>query len=880
MAKAIPTVRTTCPYCGVGCGVLATPDGAGGLAIAGDPLHPANFGRLCVKGSALGETVDLAGRLLHPLIDGERVSWPTALDQVAAGFSQAIAQHGPESVAFYVSGQLLTEDYYVANKLMKGFIGAGNIDTNSRLCMSSAVAAHTRAFGSDTVPGCYEDLEEADLIVLVGSNAAWCHPVLFQRIMAAKAQRPSMRLVVVDPRHTASVEGADLHLALKPGSDVALFNGLLVYLADHGYADHPYIAAHTNGVEAAVAAARDGDVAGLCDLDEDDIATFYRWFAETERVVTVTSQGVNQSSAGTDKANAVINCHLLTGRIGKPGMGPLSFTGQPNAMGGREVGGLATMLAAHLGFGDSDRDRLGRFWGSKNIAPQPGLKAVDLFQAMADGTIKAVWIMATNPVVSMPDAGLVRRALETCPLVVVSDVMRHTDTTAYGDILLPALAWAEKDGTVTNTERRISRQRAVLPAPGEAKADWWMLAEVAARMGYGAAFNFTTAGDVFREHARLSGFENNGQRDFDISGLVEVDYAAFPPVQWPVLAGGEGVARLLGDGRFFHPDHRARFIPTPARPTARVCTPAWPLALNTGRTRDHWHTMTRTGKSPRLASHAAEPWLAIHPADAARFGLVEDDFARISSPHGSAVMRVVYDPCQRVGDVYAPMHWNQQFASEAGIGGLIAPFVDPVSGQPELKHTPVMVVPVAMTWQARLYSRSEVNISALGPAVQWSRSQGIGHSRWLLAGEGEALPWGDWLATQWADQGVGADRLEYRDRRLGLYRTALIAEGQLEVALFVGRQSPPPVQDWIAALFSDVAPLDRQTRADLLAGQRVSVGPDVGPIVCACHQVGKNTLMQAITAQGLTTVEAIGEHLKAGTNCGSCIPELRGLLRG
>ncbi|MEA1652722.1 molybdopterin-dependent oxidoreductase [Nitrospirillum sp. BR 11164] len=431
-------VRSTCPYCGVGCGVVAQADGR----VVGDTDHPANRGRLCSKGSALAETLKDGERLTRPLIDGRAADWTQALDLVAQRFKATIAEHGPDSVAFYVSGQCLTEDYYVANKLMKGFIGSGNIDTNSRLCMASSVAGHNRAFGADVVPGTYEDLELADLVVLVGSNSAWCHPVLHQRLLAARAKRP-LRIVAIDPRRTATCEDADLHLAVRPGADVALFNGLLAHLADQDQLDHAWMAAHAEGLEPALAAARQttDQTAALTGLDPADLARFYQWFASTPRVVTVYSQGVNQSSVGTDKVNAIINCHLATGRIGKPGCGPLSITGQPNAMGGREVGGLANQLAAHMRFDQPEAiDRVRRFWRAPNLATKPGLKAVEMFDAVLDGRIKALWIIATNPADSLPRADRVREALRACPFVVVSDCWPN-DTTALADVVLPAAGW-------------------------------------------------------------------------------------------------------------------------------------------------------------------------------------------------------------------------------------------------------------------------------------------------------------------------------------------------------------------------------------------------------------------------------------------------------
>src|SRR6201996_5517061 len=561
---ALRTTSTTCPYCGVGCGVLATPDGNGAAAISGDPSHPANLGRLCSKGSALGETIGLENRLLYPMIrcsNGamERIAWTDALDHVAHRFAHIVARDGPGAVAFYLSGQLLTEDYYVANKLMKGFVGSANVDTNSRLCMASSVAGHRRAFGADTVPGCYEDLDQADLLVFTGSNAAWCHPVLYQRMLANKQQRGA-RMVVIDPRRTDTVGDGDLFLGLKPGTDTALFCGLLVYLADNGALDQDYIDRHTSGFGVALARARGmaGSVAATAlatGLAERDVAEFFQLFRDTPRVVTLYSQGVNQSAQGTDKVNAILNCHLATGRIGKPGASPFSLTGQPNAMGGREVGGLANQLAAHMNFTPPDIDRVRRFWNAPRIATHEGLKAVQIFEAIARGEIKALWVMGTNPAVSLPDADAVRAAMTKLELFVVSENVRSNDTVNSGvQVLLPAQAWGEKSGTVTNSERRISRQRGFLPPAGEAKPDWWIVSQVAKRLGFAAAFDFNSAADIFREHASLSAFENNGSRDFDIGTLQSLSDEAFDtmaPVLWPHRLGDtEPQQRVFADGRF------------------------------------------------------------------------------------------------------------------------------------------------------------------------------------------------------------------------------------------------------------------------------------------------------------------------------------------
>ena len=558
----ISPIHSTCPYCGVGCGLLVEQDGAGKWLIKGDSQHPSNWGRLCSKGTALNETLSHEGRLLKPLVDGAAAPWDLALDRVADRFRQIIDKDGPDAVAFYVSGQLLTEDYYVANKLMKGFIGSGNIDTNSRLCMASSVAGHRRAFGSDSVPGCYEDFEQAELILLTGSNTAWCHPVLYRRIEQAKVNNPALCVVVIDPRETATCELADLHLPLRPGSDSILFSGLLTWLHDQGYMDEVFVQAHTQGLQAALQQARWYTaslvaVAQHCDLEVQAVTKLYQLFASTQKVVTLYSQGINQSSSGTDKVNAIINCHLITGRIGKPGMGPFSITGQPNAMGGREVGALANQLTCHMDIENPDhRQLVSRFWQTDKLHQKPGLKAVDLYHAVAQGRVKALWVMATNPAVSLPDANQVREALKRCEFLAISESYRTTDTAAYADVHFPAQTWGEKDGTVTSSERTISRQHRFLPPAGEARPDWWIICQVAKRLGY-AGFDYARPQQIFTEYAHLSGYENNGERDFDISGLADLtveQYDNLQPVQWPIPAGkSDGTARLFTDGCFFTP---------------------------------------------------------------------------------------------------------------------------------------------------------------------------------------------------------------------------------------------------------------------------------------------------------------------------------------
>lgn len=874
-------VRTTCPYCGVGCGVLAGAAGDGGVVVRGDPDHPANFGKLCSKGAALGETAGLSGRLLAPEIGGRAALWDEALDLVASRFSETIDRHGPDSVAFYVSGQLLTEDYYVANKLMKGFIGSANIDTNSRLCMASSVAGHRRAFGEDIVPGIYEDLEQADLVVLSGSNAAWCHPVLYQRLLAARRTRGT-KIVVIDPRRTATADESDLHLAIDPGTDVLLFNGLLAHLGRAGAIDRDFVAAATAGFAEAISiagaeAASPEIVAAGCGLAEADVRLFYEMFAATRRSVTLYSQGVNQSAHGTDKVNAIINCHLATGRIGHPGMGPFSVTGQPNAMGGREVGGLANQLAAHMNFDrPEDIDRVARFWQAPALARQAGLKAVEMFRAVLDGRIKALWIMGTNPAVSMPDASRVRDALKACPFVVVSDVTR-TDTTRYADVLLPAAAWGEKSGTVTNSERRMSRQRPFLPLPGDARPDWRILCDVARRMGFGKAFAFDGPAAIFREHARLSGFENDGARLFDIgalSGIGDATYDSFTPSHWPQPRHGMPAGRLLAGGRFPTPDGRARFVAVRQEGVALATDARHPIALNTGRLRDQWHTMTRTGQVPRLMSNAPEPMLEIAPEDAARQGLAEGDLARVSSRYGFARAKISITRNQKPGSAFLPIHWSGQFAANAGAGPLATPLTDPFSGQPELKNVPVCIDREAVAWAGVLVTRRALRPTGF---VHWTRRPVEGGWVYELCGT-ETPDEGILLSRRFLDVFARDQLVEYTDRRGLTYRAAALdANGALAEALLVAPLGQLPPRDWLLSLFGAREPLGMADRMTLLSGRSPVPMPSVGRIVCSCFNVGVNQIAASV-ARGCASVQQIGDSTRAGTNCGSCRSEIRKII--
>ena len=713
-----------------------------------------------------------------------------------------------------------------------------------------------------------------------------CHPVLFRRIEREKQRRPDLKLVVVDPRRTPTAEMADLHLPIRPGTDVTLFNGLLWYLQRHGAADEGFLEMHATGAQEALDAARAaGDpasVAGVCGADAERIAELYRLFCSSERVVTMFSQGVNQSSAGTDKVNAIINCHLLTGRIGRPGMGPFSLTGQPNAMGGREVGGLANALAAHLDIELAEhREAVRTFWGSPRIASRPGLKAVDLFEAIHQGGIKAIWIMATNPVVSLPNADRAREALERSELVVLSDCVADTDTAALAHVLLPAATWGEKDGTVTNSELRISRQRRFLTPPGEARPDWWIICELARHMGFAAEFAYGSAHEIFDEHARLSALAARGilaSRLFDISGLAGLttaEYDGLEPTQWPVCSRSElPSARLFQDGRFAHPDRKARLVPVRQRSPAYPIDETHRFVLNTGRARDQWHTMTRTGRAPRLTQHLPEPFVDLHPHDALAAAVRDGELARVSTRWGSMVVRTRISGEIPRGSVFVPMHWSDAFASEARVGALVNPAVDPISGEPELKHTPASVAPFPVEWHGVVLARRAILTRDL---TWWTLVRGTGFLRYELAGRTRPSDWSGWIKALLGLPTPDADYLEYSDAAAGIHRAALVLDDRLEACGYFSRRPELPARSWLTSLFMQehVQPADRLA---LLAGRPLGAADDAGPLVCSCFAVGRNTLCKLIASEGLTDPAEVGERLRVGTNCGSCLPEIRALL--
>ena len=868
-------LHTTCAYCGVGCGVEIPRSGDRDIQVRGLADHPANQGRLCVKGTHLGEVLPLQQRLLRPRLAGETVSWDTALDFISQKIDRARTETGPDSLGLYLSGQLLTEDYYVANKLAKGFLGTANLDTNSRLCMSSAVTAYQQSLGEDAVPGCYDDLEQADLVILVGSNLAWAHPVLFQRLQAARKARPHMRLVVIDPRATDTSRAADLHLPLKPGTDGRLFNGALAWLAEHNALDADFIDHHTEQFEDTLVAARHhagvnwAALADDCGLALGDLQQFFDWLTTTPKTVTAWSMGINQSRSGVAKSQAIINVHLATGRIGKVGASPFSITGQPNAMGGREVGGLANQLASHRGFTETDCDAVARFWNAPDIARKPGLKAVDLFEAAARGDIKVLWIMATNPLASLPDANRVRQALARVETVIVSDVVTDNDTLAYADVILPALAWGEKDGTVTNSERCLSRQRGFLLPPGEAKPDWWSLAEVGKRLGYKAAFNFSGPADIFAEHAALSVFEPAPNRQFGLHPLTKLtprEYDNLAPGQWPYDAKGQSRARLFGDGRFATPNGRAQFIPVaPAEPD----TADGQLRLNTGRLRDQWHTMTRTGLVSRLGQHRPDFCLTLHPADAAERGLIEGQPVTITNVIGQFVAVLALDSTQRRGDAFAPMHWNDTFAAAGGVARVIPPIVDPQSGQPESKHALVSVEPMSLRCSG-VYIGEHLPDALSRGAVWFKRSLGA-LWLWTLFYTDRTLRE---VSEHWQN-GVSDTGITLTDSEQHWFQQAS-PPGQTP-AYWLGlsdRQRPVPDTDWLQQHWqNDDVPLE-----DWLAGKPGEADPR-GNLICTCYSVYERDIKTYLTRHPEAGLAELQRALKCSTQCGSCLEEVGALVQ-
>ncbi|QGW83360.1 nitrate reductase [Variovorax paradoxus] len=916
--------RSTCPYCGVGCGVIIESEGAQITGVRGDPDHPANFGRLCTKGSTLHltatATVTRQTRLLQPMQRAARgaepapVAWNTALDGAVDKFAQVIRDHGPDAVGFYVSGQLLTEDYYVFNKLAKGLIGTNNIDTNSRLCMSSAVAGYKQTLGADAPPACYDDLKHAECLFIVGSNAAWAHPILFRRIEDAKAANPGMKIIVADPRRTDTVEIADLFLPIQPGTDVMLFNGMLHLMLWEGWTDNRYIAAHTTGFDALKATVREcspDKVAQICGISKDDLLAAARMFATSPATLSLYCQGLNQSSSGTAKNAALINLHLATGQIGKAGAGPFSLTGQPNAMGGREVGGLANLLSAHRDLANpAHRAEVAALWNLPSVPEKPGKTAVEMFQAAADGEIRALWIACTNPAQSMPDQATVRRALERAEFVVVQEAFSTTSTCAFADLLLPATTWGEKEGTVTNSERRISRVRPAVTAPGEARHDWSIAVDFARRLEQrlgrpATLFPYGCAEQVWNEHR-----ESTRGRDLDITGLSYAMLETAGPQQWPLKEGETtGRARLYEDGVFPTPDGRARFVDTVYKPVAEAREARYPFSLNTGRLRDQWHGMSRTGTVGRLFGHVAEPVVQMNAQDMARRLLKDGDLVHLTSKRGSILLPARASAEIGLSQAFVAMHWGEEYLSGcsstgtplAGINALTTPAYCPTSKQPELKHTPVKILKAELPWSllAMAWLPPDVAFAAqqalkplmamfpFATCVPFSgNTPGEERSGILFRAAAHDTPDDSLVDRIEGVLGLGAsDALRYADRRRGQRRVARLvrrADGNagLDAFLLGGDTS---AEAWIGTLLREEIPAQTYGRLLLSPGARAPVAVQSrGQTVCTCFNVTDLAIQAELGRCSGTPEERLASlqgSLKCGTNCGSCLPELKRMVR-
>ncbi|MGB6105092.1 MAG: nitrate reductase, partial [Pusillimonas sp.] len=722
-AEPIHETASICCYCGTGCGVRIRSQGQQVLGVSGDPQHPSSRGALCSKGRELAATVRHDhSRILRAQWRSEKsaqrhdIPLQDACDIAAGKLAETIIMHGPDAIGFYLSGQLLTEDYAVFNKLARALVGTNNIDTNSRLCMSSAVSGYTRTLGADAPPACYDDLDQADTVLIAGSNMAYAHPVLFQRLAQARARRPAMKIIVIDPRRTDTCDIADLHLPISPGSDVALFHAMLNVMVWEDLIDRDYIARHTDGFaelkqrihEFTPQAAQD-----VCGVPAADIAQCARWFGQAGAALSLYTMGLNQSSSGTAKNAALIHLHLATGQIGRPGTGPFSLTGQPNAMGGREAGGMATLLPGHRSPGNADhRAEVAELWRVDALPDTPGHTAVDMFDAVLKGDVKVLWIAATNPAQSLPEQSRVRAALQKAELVIVQEAFANTETLAYADLILPAATWPEKDGTVTNSERRISRVRAAIAPPGEAQPDWKIVCSIARKLAERIApakaglFDYPDEAGIFAEHAR-----STAGRDLDYSALDYAVLQAHGPQQWPFRAPTQASTRLYADGVFPTATGRARFMDVGYVPVAENISAHYPLRLTTGRMRDQWHTLSRSGLAPALSRHVEEPFVYLHPGDMRRYKIVNDALVRVRTKRGAIVLPAMGDDSLKPGHAFLYMHWGSAYMAGDGVNALASRVRDPISHQPELKHSAAGIDVLKYAWHASAWVQ--------GDAAQW-----------------------------------------------------------------------------------------------------------------------------------------------------------------
>lgn len=883
-------VSSVCCYCGTGCGVLIETEAGKITGVRGDPAHPANQGKLCTKGATLHLSAQAGGRAHYPELRTERtvarkrVRWETALDHAADKFNAVIREHGPDAVGFYISGQLTTEAYYVFNKLAKGLVGTNNVDTNSRLCMSSAVAGYKATLGADSPPGCYDDIDHAGVIFIAGSNTAFAHPILFRRIEAARKANPELKLIVVDPRRTDTAAEADLHLSILPGTDVALFHAMLNVMLWEELIDRDFIGAHTEGWDALRATVREYSpekVASICGVAAADIVQAARWFAKGP-TLSLYCQGLNQSSCGTDKNASLINLHLASGQIGKPGAAPLSLTGQPNAMGGREVGGLANLLSAHRDLANPEhRAEVAALWGVDDVPAKPGKTAVEMFEAVNRGEIKALWIACTNPAQSLPNQALVHAALQQAECVVLQEAFADTETAPFADVLLPASAWGETEGTVTNSERCISRVHAAVPPPGEARADWAIVCDFARRLlpEKGARlFPYADAEAVFNEHR-----ESTRGRDLDITGL---SYALLEkaPQQWPFADGAvAGIPRLYADGVYPTASGRARFHNAVYCPVAEAIDARYPLHLNTGRLRDQWHGMSRTGLVARLYSHVEEPLLSMNRSDMERRRLLDGELVRVKSRRGSLVVKVHATESLRAGQTFMPMHWGGRFMAGQGVNALTLDAFDPVSRQPELKHCAVQVETVELPYRRAIMRRGD-GASLLRRAqpflahFDYATASLTGRDRTVLVFQAASVGPLPESLVQEMDAAFGLDdpllTMNYQDARRGIWKKARVEDGVITGARLSGETA---AQDWLKDLIAAGASA-MDVRAWLLAPvtQPPAGGIGRGRIICNCLDVAEPDIVAAIA--GGADLAALQATLKCGTECGSCVPELKRLL--
>lgn len=901
-AADLRETRSTCCYCGVGCGVLIQHQGDRIVGVRGDPDHPANHGRLCSKGATLHETTALAGRVLYPelrrrrTLGRQRVGWDDAIEYAAGRFAEIVREHGPDAVAFYISGQLLTEDYYVFNKLAKGLLGTNNVDSNSRLCMSSAVAGYKQTLGVDAPPACYDDIDRADCLVIWGANPAYAHPILFRRIEAAKERKPGMRIIVVDPRRTDTAAGADLHLAVVPGTDLVLLNAILHILIWEDRIDRDFIRDHTEGFDELRSLVREITPAAasqICGVPVDDIVTAARWFGEAGSALSMWCQGLNQSIHGTHNTAALVHLHLATGQIGRPGAGPLSLTGQPNAMGGREVGGMANLLTAHRDLANAeDRAWVANFWGVEAVPERPGRTAVELFDALESGEIKAVWIACTNPAQSLPHLSRVQAAFAQAEFVVLQDAFSTTETAEYADLLLPAASWGEKDGTVTNSERRITRVHRAVAPPGEARPDWRIACDFARVLGRKLGrdadrmFPYRSPEEIFTEHA-----SSTRGRDLDIASL---DYATLDrdgPQQWP-YRDGKGTPRLYADGRFPTASGRARFVKIDTRTAAENIDARYPLRMTTGRLRDQWHGMSRTGRTARAYGHVPEPMLSMHPDDMERRELRPGTFARIRSRRGQIVLRVESSSDLQRGQVFVPMHYGASHLSHAGVNVLCLSAFDPYSKQPELKHAAVQVEKCVLPWEVVAVRRAPQADEGREDALRWLEAlrpllrdfdyahvslKGRRHAAATLRiAHREPLTEAQMAGIDAALE-LSSERCSlYEDGRRGISKLAWVEGDSLIGFRLAGEVS---ATDWLADVLTEDKPaaaLRRWMLGPFSTPPLATAMPAAGRIVCNCHGVAETQILGCI-GRG-ADMERLQQELRCGTNCGSCLPELRRML--